>query len=54
MEEDARAKMCQSCRKFPAVKKVLTDNKRSRLWKCNKCIQRNNVSGLTKAKTHAA
>jgi ribosomal protein L37AE/L43A len=47
-------KTCQSCQKFPAVKKVLTDNKRSRIWKCNKCIQRNNVPGIGKVKINAA
>lgn len=43
-------KLCQHCRKFPAVKKVLTDDKRSFRWKCNACLKRKNEPGFAKVR----
>ena len=54
MDSNPAAKTCQSCRKFAADKRVLSENGKRRIWKCKTCLQRNNVSGFIKAKTHAA
>lgn len=54
MEGNSRTKLCQSCRKCPAVKQVLTDDKRAFRWKCNACLTRKNEPGFTKVKPDAA
>ena len=39
------AKVCMTCRKAPAVKRVLTETGR-RIWKCNLCAKRTRESWL--------
>lgn len=43
-------KLCATCRVRPAVKYVLSDNMRKRIWKCQPCIDRRNVSFIVAAK----
>jgi hypothetical protein len=43
-------KICATCRRQPAVKYVLSDNGRKKLWKCQVCIDRRSVSFITAAR----
>ena len=40
-------KTCQSCFKRPAVKQVISSNRKAKLWKCQICIERKNENDLS-------
>jgi len=45
MTKRVNAPVCQSCRKAPAIKQVLTSNGGNRkLWKCKNCAERKSLS----------
>jgi hypothetical protein len=54
MGSDQTTKLCQTCRAYPAVKKVLTIDGRGYRWKCKTCLTKKQVAGFTKAKPDAA
>jgi len=43
--------ICQTCRREPGYKFLLTDNKKGRRWKCKTCINRKSVSFAVKRLT---
>lgn len=43
-------KTCQSCRKFPAIRRVPSVNGKSYIWKCKTCLARKNVPGILRVK----
>jgi len=47
-------KTCQTCRKEPATKRVITDDGKNWRWKCQTCLTKKQVAGFTKAKPNAA
>jgi hypothetical protein len=49
-DETRTTKLCQTCRACPAVKKVMTLDRRGFRWKCQACLSKEQVSGFTKAK----
>jgi ribosomal protein L37AE/L43A len=47
-------KTCQTCHKFPAIRRVRSVNGKTHLWKCKTCLTKKQVAGFTKAKLNAA
>jgi len=46
-------KICATCRKNPAVKKVTTARVGHSIWKCQTCIDKKSISFITLGREYA-